>query len=94
MNDQLDGVGGEVFFVPSGPLVGGVEMFEHFAGEVRGERFKKLGENDEVFVAGALFVELVDIFHKCGDGGVEVVFVDVFGDFLDGFMTDGSRVGS
>ncbi len=39
LDDNSDGIGSEIFVIPSRPFVGGVEVLQHFAGEVRSEGF-------------------------------------------------------
>ena len=39
LDDNGDSVGSEIFVIPSGPFVGGVEVLQHFAGEVWSEGF-------------------------------------------------------
>ena len=37
-------------------------------------------------MTGAAFIEVVDVFHQGGDGGVELALVEVGCDFFDRFM--------
>lgn len=93
LDDNLDGVGLKIALFPSGPSIIGVQMFEHFGSEVGSKGLQETGERDEIVGCGAGFVKLVDVLHEGGNGGVEVVAIEVGGDFFDGLMAGGKAGG-
>lgn len=88
LDDDFDGVGGEGGFVPGRPDIVATEFFEHLGGKVRRKRLQELRESNLVLVERG-GEDIIDELHERGDRGVEAAAMNIFGDFLDGFVTEG-----